>query len=178
MKSKMRRRRRRRKKTKEKRKERKRKRRKMQKKKKLQPKSNWPKSPRQSEVVAGEEEPVMAVAAMSPNSVSRRNSLQGKITSLQVRGGDSDARWRRPRIGRVARGFVEGQESSESALSRRPGYVNRALHHPREEESRRCRSQSGAMRTATGCGRNWQMERGEGTGSTPQFGKHWLGCAR
>ena len=52
--------------------------------------------PSQSEVVAGEEEPVMAVAevherpATSPNSVSRRNSLQGKITSLQARGGNSD----------------------------------------------------------------------------------------
>ena len=78
----------------------------------------------QSEVVAGEEEPIMAVAevherpATSPNSVSQRNSVQGKITSLQVRGGNSDARWRRPHISRVARGLVEGSIKRKCPLSK------------------------------------------------------------
>ena len=94
-------------------------------------------APSIAEVVAGEEKPVMAVAEVherpgtSPSSFSRRNSLQGKVTRLQAPGGDSDARWRRPCIGRVAGGFVEGQESSVSTLSRRPGCVDAIADHDR-----------------------------------------------
>ena len=105
--------------------------------------------PSQSEVVAGEEEPVMAVAevherpattpTVSPDEIlSKARSRVSKLeAAIQILDGED------PALGRVAGGLAEGQESSESTLSRRPGCVNRALHHPREEESRRCRSQSG-----------------------------------
>ena len=120
---------------------------------------------------AGEEEPVMAVAEVherpvtSPNSVSRRNSLQGKITSLQARGGDSDVRWRRPRISRVARGLVEGQAKVPSLEDQ----VASTESPARRRESTMPKSEwSMPLRTATGCAKNWGSSKSTMSGPVEQ----------
>ena len=108
-----------------------------------------------TEVVVGEEEPVMAMAEVHGNGRSSANGQQPRPSvspdeilskarsraskleaAIQVLDGEDPALAGLQEV-------VEGQDSSESTFSRRPGCVHRALHHPREEEIRRCRSQSG-----------------------------------
>ena len=74
--------------------------------------------------------------ATSPNSVSRRNSPRHDHESPN---------WRRQfKFSMAKNPHWQGcPRIKRSTYSRRPGCVNRALHHPRQEEIRRCRSQSG-----------------------------------